>query len=69
MDSTKIEELRKQGKWPEKSEYDIARFDNMRLRRNGLYGIPKSFLNSTLMMPGTCEKCVFNRGVHTCENS
>lgn len=47
---------------PESTLYDKQRHESMRLRSNGMYGIPKLFLNSKRMQ--CCEKCVFGSGEH-----
>jgi hypothetical protein len=44
MDSYKIDEVVRGG-GPENTSYDKARHEEMRLRRNGLYGIPKIFIS------------------------
>jgi hypothetical protein len=59
------EEQIKQGLRPEKTEYDQMRWDSMKLRKNGMYGQPKLMPVETIF-PGTCMKCVFNTGVHSC---
>lgn len=46
---------------PEKTKYDEMRHDTMKLRRNGLYGIPKIFMPEERTC---CEKCVFGTGKH-----
>ena len=44
MDSYKIDEVVRGG-GPEPTAYDRARHEEMVLKRNGLYGIPKIFVN------------------------
>ena len=42
---------------PEKTEYDRMRHESMRLRRNGLYGIPKIFVNGFKEPKEVCKVC------------
>lgn len=63
MDTDKIV----RGGGPENTAYDRMRHESMKLKPMGMYGIPKSFLDSSKMT--CCEKCVFDTGVHTCETS
>jgi hypothetical protein len=64
MRQSKEEQIAK-GDRPEKTEYDQMRWDSMKLRKNGMYGQPKLMPVETIF-PGTCMKCVFDRGEHTC---
>jgi hypothetical protein len=66
MRKTKEEQIRN-GERPENTEYDKMRWDSMKLRRNGMYGQPK-FIPSETIFQGTCLKCVFNQGEHTCSS-
>lgn len=66
MDSHEIVKQINQGKRPEPTAYDTRRHESMRLRPNGLYGIPKFQFNKEKIFPGTCEKCVFDIGDHIC---
>ena len=52
MDSDKIS----RGNGPESTSYDRARHEEMRLKRNGLYGIPKIFISGSKIRP-VCHKC------------
>lgn len=49
MDSDKVENRPEKG-----SKYDERRIDEMRLRRNGLFGIPKFFVNGLKSQPRFC---------------
>lgn len=66
MDSHEIKEQIAQGKRPENTPYDKMRHESMRLRPNGLYGVPKFQYDKDKIFPGTCEKCVFDIGEHIC---
>jgi hypothetical protein len=66
MRQSKEEQIAK-GDRPEKTEYDQMRWDSMKLRKNGMYGQPK-LMPVEIVFPGTCMKCVFDRGEHTCSS-
>ncbi len=50
---------------PEKSKYDESRHQSMRLRSNGMMGIPKVFVNGTKPPRPICRTC--DRLVSICE--
>lgn len=51
---------------PENTKYDRMRHESMKLRPNGMYGVPKVQLDKEKIFPGTCLKCVFDTDTHTC---
>lgn len=56
------------GGGPENTSYDKMRHESMRLRPHGMYGIIKIGVGAELVpFPGTCEKCVFDRGTHSAD--
>jgi hypothetical protein len=66
MDSYKIDEVVRGG-GPEPTAYDRARHEEMVLKRNGLYGIPKIFVNG-FKKKEICEKCDRLKYWCVCEN-
>lgn len=50
-----------------------SKFDRQRAERINLktfsYGVPKFDQGKNPPFPGTCLKCVFNEGTHTCAGS
>ena len=63
MDTDKVA----RGRGPESTPYDKMRHESMKLRAfSPTYGVEKVFLKDMPIFPGTCTKCVFNEGGHTC---
>jgi len=52
---------------PEPTAYDRGRHEAMRLRPfSSTYGVEKVYFKDIPIYPGTCLKCVFDDGEHTC---
>ena len=66
MDSHKIDEIARGG-GPEPTAYDRARHEEMVLKRNGLYGIPKILIDG-FKKKEVCKKCDRLKYWCICEN-